>query len=274
MHPLLFEISLGSSGAFRVSAFGALFALAALVGVGLTVRLAVRAGLAERGAQAAALAAVLTGILGARLGYVVLHPADVTSVGQALSLRSGGLSGPVGVAFGALALAWVGRRRGLALAQLFDSAAPALAAGVVIARFGCWLQGCDFGRPLARAAPGWLARLGTFPRESPAWIEQVVGRVIPPSAGASLPVHPSELYESAAGLALLALSPLFARRKRMAGTTALAVLLGYFALRVLVDWSRAPSADAWCARALLVLSLGLTVALTAQRWRPARALRP
>ncbi len=274
MHPLLFEISLGSSGALRVSAFGALFALAALVGVVLTVRLAARAGLAARGAQAAALAAVLTGLLGARLGYVALHPADVTSVGQALSLRSGGLSGPVGLVFGALALAWVGRRRRLALRQLFDSAAPALAVGVLVARFGCWLEGCDFGRPLSASAPGWLARLGTFPSDSPAWIEQVVARAIPASARASLPVHPSELYESAAGLALLVLALLCARRQRVAGVTALAVTLGYFTLRVLVDWSRPPSSDAWSARALLVVSLGLAGALTVRRWRPASALRP
>jgi hypothetical protein len=65
MHPLLFEISLGSSGSFRLSAFGALFALAAAVGIALTLRLAARAGLAGFRVQAAALAALLAGILGA-----------------------------------------------------------------------------------------------------------------------------------------------------------------------------------------------------------------
>jgi phosphatidylglycerol---prolipoprotein diacylglyceryl transferase len=273
MHPLLFEISLGSFGAFRVSAFGALFALAAVIGVVSTARLAARAGLSSPGAQAAALSAVLSGVLGARLGYVLLHLGEMTSVGQAFSLRAGGLSGPAGLVFGALAFAWVGRRRRLPLPQLFDAAAPGFAAAVCVARLGCWLEGCDFGRSLPAAAPGWLARLGTFPRESPAWTEQVLGGALVPSAGASLPVHPSELYESVAGLVLLAFSLVLARRQRVAGTTALAVMFGYFALRVLVDESKPPSAEAWLARAVLVLLVMLAVALTVRR-RRVRALRP
>jgi phosphatidylglycerol:prolipoprotein diacylglycerol transferase len=275
MHPLLFEISLGSSGAFRVSAFGALFALAAVAGLGSTLRLAARVGLARRKVEAAALAALLAGILGARLGYVVLHQGEVTSVAQAFSLRSGGLSGPPGMAIGALVFGWVGRRRGLSLPSLFDCAAPGLALGVSFTRVGCWLEGCDYGKPLSASAPAWLARLGTFPRESGAWTEQVMARAIPPSAATSLPVHPSELYESAAGLALLALALFVAGRTRGAGTTALVVLLGYLTLRVLVDASKVTSAEVWCARGLLALSLLLVVAVTQRRrWRPASALRP
>jgi phosphatidylglycerol:prolipoprotein diacylglycerol transferase len=275
MHPLLFEISLGSFGAFRVSAFGALFALAAAVGVALMLRLAVRAGLAGVRVQAAALAALLAGILGARLGYVVLHPGEVTSVGHALSLRSGGLSGQIGIVLGALVLGWVGARRGLSLPRLFDSAAPAFALGLFLSRVGCWLEGCDFGTVLAASAPSWLARLGTFPRESPAWNEQVLARAIPPSATTSLPVHPSELYESLAGVVLLALALVLARKQESAGTTALSVTFGYLALRVLVDYSRLASAEVWCARALLVLALALAVAVTLRRrWRPVSAHRP
>jgi phosphatidylglycerol:prolipoprotein diacylglycerol transferase len=246
-----------------------------VAGLGLTLRLSARVGLSARRVEAAALAALLAGILGARLGYVVLHPGEVTSVAQALSLRSGGLSGPPGMAIGALVFGWVGRRRGLSLPSLFDCAAPGLALGVLITRVGCWLEGCDYGRPLAASAPGWLARLGRFPRESPAWTEQVVAHAIPPSAAGSLPVHPSELYESVASLALLALALLVTERKRGAGVTALGVLLGYLTLRVLVDSSKVTSPDVWCARVLLALSLLLVVGVTLRRrWRPASALRP
>jgi phosphatidylglycerol---prolipoprotein diacylglyceryl transferase len=205
----------------------------------------------------------------------VLHPGEVTSVGHALSLRSGGLSGPLGIAFGALVFGWVGARRGLPLPLLFDSAAPAFALGLFLSRVGCWLQGCDFGKVLAASAPSWLARLGTFPRESPAWTEQVLARAIPPSAAVSLPVHPSELYESVTGLVLLALALVVARKQHRAGTTALAVTFGYLALRVLVDYSKLASAEVWCARAILVLGLVLALALTLRRrWRPVSARSP
>jgi phosphatidylglycerol:prolipoprotein diacylglycerol transferase len=239
MHPLLFEISLGSYGAYRVSSFGALFALGLAVALVLTLRLGVRAGLAQTSVMSACLAAILTGILGARLGFVLLHPGDVASVSEALSWRSGGLSGPVGLSVGAGVLAWVGKRRRLAPPTLLDAAAPGLAVGLLLTRLGCWLEGCDFGKSLAESAPAWLVRLGTFPAGSPAWIEQVLARAITPSAGAALPVHPSQLYDAAIGALLLGLALVLGRKPRVAGTTAAGVVVAYALLCMLVDLTRA-----------------------------------
>ena len=73
-----------------------------------------------------------------------------------------------------------------------------------------------------------------------------------PSATASLPVHPSELYECVGGLLLVAFALGMRRRVRHAGDAALAVGLGYLAMRVLVDLSRPASPDVWCARFVLV----------------------
>src|SRR6185295_2298765 len=103
--------------------------------------------------------------------------------------------------------------------------------GLFVTRLGCWLEGCDFGRSLSAAAPAWLARLGTFPGQSPAWVAQVLAGSLAPSAGASAPVHPTELYESACGALLVALALALGRRQRAAGTTALSVLAGYLVLR-------------------------------------------
>ena len=153
MHPLLFEISLGSFGAVRVPAFGAFLAVALWVGFALTVRLAGRAGLAQGSVVAASLNALFVGVLGARLGFVLLHRAELGSLGEAFSLRSGGLSGTVGLALGALMLAWEAHRRGLPPTTLCDAAAPALAAAVALTRIGCWLEGCDYGTVLSRSAP-------------------------------------------------------------------------------------------------------------------------
>ena len=271
MHPLLFEISLGSFGAVRVPAFGAFLAVALWVGFALTVRLAGRAGLAQGSVVAASLNALFVGVLGARLGFVLLHRAELGSLGEAFSLRSGGLSGTVGLALGALMLAWEAHRRGLPPTTLCDAAAPALAAAVALTRIGCWLEGCDYGTVLSRSAPALIARLGTFPSGSPAWVDAVIAGTLSPSASASLPVHPSELYESALSVVLLGLVLVARGRQRVAGTTALVALLGYFALRVLVDLSRPLSADVWCARAALLAALGTTALLRA---RPALARRP
>ncbi len=271
MHPLLFVLSFGSWGTLAVPAFGALLAAAFGAGIVLTSRLAGRAGFRPAETLEACLVASFAGLLAARLGFVVLHAAEVSSFGDALSLVNGGLSGSVGLAAGSVALALAARHSGLRPWLLLDSAAPGAALGVALTRLGCFLEGCDFGKPLGAPAPAFLARLAVFPRGSPAWVHQIATGALAPTAARALPVHPSELYEAFAALAL-ALVALFVRgRQARAGTTALCVLAGYATLRVLVDFTRAPSPDVWSARALLLVGLGATAAW---RWPRARALRP
>jgi len=271
MHPLLFEISLGSLGILEVPAFGALLALAFGVGLVLTLRAARRAGLEGEVVLGACLVALFAGVLGARGGFVVLHARELASFSEAFSLRNGGLSGTVGLVTGVAALAFEARRRRVSWRRLFDCAAPAFALGVVLARLGCWLDGCDFGRRLPVGAPAWLARLGSFPVGSPAFVEQVVARELPADALRALAVHPSELYESVAALALVAVALGLARRAPAAGFTALAVLLLYGAARVAVDCTRVTSADVWGARVVFAVALGLTLWRLRLRWRPASA---
>lgn len=269
MHPLLFEISLGSWGILEVPAFGALLALAFGVGLLLTVRAAARAGVDRELVLGAGLVALFAGVLGARAGFVILHARELASFGEALSLRNGGLSGSAGLLAGAVALAFEARRRRVSWRLLFDCAAPALGIGIVFTRLGCWLEGCDFGRRLPAAAPSWLAGLGTFPRGSPAFVEQVVANGLDPGASRALPVHPSELYECVAVLGVVAAALLFRRRARSAGVTALAILALYAALRVAIDFTRVASADVWCARA--VFALALIPWWLRLPWRPASA---
>lgn len=93
-----------------------------------------------------------------------------------------------------------------------DVAVPSLASGLLITRIGCYLYGCDFGMRLGEGAPAFLRKLGTFPRwpdglvdtaGSPAFVQHVVRDGLSIDATASYPVHPTQLYESLVGLALL-----------------------------------------------------------------------
>jgi phosphatidylglycerol:prolipoprotein diacylglycerol transferase len=271
MHPLLFVLSFGSWGTLAVPAFGALLVAAFGAGLVLTSRLAERAGFRREEALTACLVASLAGLLAARLGFVALHAAEVSSFGEALSPANGGLSGSVGLAAGSATLALEARRRGLNPALLLDAAAPGAALGVALIRLGCFLEGCDFGTKLGARAPAFLVRLGTFPQGSPAWVHAIVTHELAPSAAVALPVHPSELYEAALALALALVALVVRGRQARAGTTAFCVLVGYAALRVLVDWTRAPSPDVACARALLLVALAATLAW---RWPRVRPLRP
>jgi phosphatidylglycerol:prolipoprotein diacylglycerol transferase len=102
------------------------------------------------------------------------------------------------------------------------------------------LFGCDFGKPLPSAAPGWLKRLGTFPRwpsdvldgaGSPAWLQHVDQRGLSVSSQTSLPVHPTELYESLAGAVLLLLLWRLRKARRFSGESFFAFTFGYGYLR-------------------------------------------
>lgn len=279
MHPTLFEIPLGPSrvplfghvlwlGSLEVAAFGMLFALALAFGGVVTLRLGERAGLRREPVVAVLAAALFAGLLGARLGFVLLHPRSIQSFGDAVSLKSGGLSGTLGLVAGAVAAFFAARSRGLSAATLFDAVAPVLGIGVALTRLGCYLEGCDFGRPLSATAPRWLARLGTFPARSHAWVDHVSSGALAPDAPVSLPVHPSELYECVLALALTGLALYVRRRSTRAGEAALAAFAGYLAARVLVDFSRPASSDVWCARVVLLAAGALAIAAT--RWARAR----
>jgi phosphatidylglycerol:prolipoprotein diacylglycerol transferase len=102
------------------------------------------------------------------------------------------------------------------------------------------LFGCDFGKPLPPAAPGWLKRLGTFPRwpsdlldgaGSPAWLQHVDQRGLSVSSLSSLAVHPTQLYESLAGGVLLLLLWRVRQARRFSGQSFFAFGFGYGYLR-------------------------------------------
>jgi phosphatidylglycerol:prolipoprotein diacylglycerol transferase len=117
----------------------------------------------------------------------------------------------------------------------------------VLTRIGCYLYGCDFGTPLSPTAPSWLKALGTFPRwhydqlqiyGSPAFLHHMDRYALDREAAASLPVHPTQLYEAAAGLVLLALVLAVRRRRRFHGQVMLLLAIGYGAARFGFEYVR------------------------------------
>jgi phosphatidylglycerol---prolipoprotein diacylglyceryl transferase len=236
----------------EVGGFGAMLALSLGIGVWLTQRAAERRGLSREASANVCVAVAVSGIVGARVGHSLLHPAELGSVLGVLAFFDGGLLAHAALVFGVVAALVASRRRGLSPLAWLDAASAALAVGVVLTRFGCWLEGCDFGRVLAAGAPRFLARLGTFPAGSPAWVDQVSTQAISASAPVALPVHPAQLYEVVGGALLVGLALWVERRKPRAGAAALTVLGGYALLRVLVDFGRPPSPETWLARFVLL----------------------
>jgi phosphatidylglycerol:prolipoprotein diacylglycerol transferase len=95
--------------------------------------------------------------------------------------------------------------------RMADSAAPAVAIGVVIGRVGCFLNGCCHGK--VSDLP-WAVQ---FPAGSHAWVHQLNLGLLAPEARWSLPVHPTQIYSSIASLVVLAILVAVARRPHRPG---------------------------------------------------------
>jgi phosphatidylglycerol:prolipoprotein diacylglycerol transferase len=116
-------------------------------------------------------------------------------------------------------------RHRIPILQWADCAVPSLGLGLAFTRIGCFLYGCDFGAP---APVAWAVR---FPRNAPAWDRQLDLGLIAASDARSLPVHPTQIYESLYGLVLLGLTLLVRRYRRFSGEVFLVFFAAYGTVR-------------------------------------------
>jgi phosphatidylglycerol---prolipoprotein diacylglyceryl transferase len=215
VHPILFRLPIPGFGEVPLYSYGVMLALSLIVGWYLTLGLAERDRLPVGVMANCYVVTAIAAVAGSRILYVLTNLDEFDSVLAVLEFRSGGL-----VAYGGFLGGFAGSWAYLAYKKVpllpwADVAVPSLASGLAITRIGCYLYGCDFGKPLAEGSPTWLQKLGSFPHwppgtveagrdGSPAWVQHVHDRGLDIGAATSLPVHPTQLYESLVGLALLA----------------------------------------------------------------------
>jgi phosphatidylglycerol:prolipoprotein diacylglycerol transferase len=185
VHPVLFRV-----GQVAVYSYGVTLALA-FVACWLIARwyLPTR-GLDVELATDLLLAAAVGGIVGARLLYVATSwQVFAENPLWILQFQRGGMVFYGGLAGGALVVAAYVLIRRLPVPVIADGAAIAIPLGSAIGRIGCFLNGCCAGRPT----------------------DAIIGVVFP---GASVPVLPTQLIDSAANLVIFAALLHFAVRRR------------------------------------------------------------
>lgn len=128
-----------------------------------------------------------------------------------LQLRWSGMTSFWGYLAGAAAVVLVCRRDGVSVARMADLSVIPLGVALAFARLGCFMAGCDYGK--VSSLP-WAVR---FPAGSPAWRDHVHAGLIPADRAASLPVHPTELYEAVLGLVIAGIAIALGRRPRKDG---------------------------------------------------------
>ncbi len=234
-------------GPLPIYSYGVMLGLSLVVGWYLTLGLAERDGLPKE-TMANCVVTALAAVVGSRVLYILTNLDEFDSFGAMFDIRRGGL-----VAYGGFLGGFLGsylflRSHRIPLLPWADVAVPSLASGLMITRIGCYLFGCDFGRPLGETAPAWLKKLGTFPRwvegtldhgsGSPAWVQHVKERGLDPTSEASLAVHPTQIYESLVGAGLLALLLLARRRQKFRGEIFLIFTFSYGVCRYLLELLR------------------------------------
>jgi phosphatidylglycerol---prolipoprotein diacylglyceryl transferase len=225
MRPVLFQLPFG----LPVYAYGFMLTVSVLVGRWLAIRLAERAGIDRKLADHCATWTLVGAIVGCRLLYVVTNLDQFANPLEVFAWWRGGVvayGGFLGGLIAAILYCWIHQIRLLAWA---DSVVPSMCAGLAITRVGCFLGGCDFGR--VWNGP-WAMR---FPAGSPAFEEHRLAGLLPSGAAASLPVHPTQLYESLAGLVLLFVVWAVRGRQRVSGHALAAFAVGYGVLRYLIE---------------------------------------
>lgn len=233
MHPELLHL-----GPLHLRSFGGMMALAFLVGTWLSLREARRLKLDEDGLVNVVLVALLAAVVGARGLYVIEHIDEFRrSWGGVLALWDGGLTLYGGLVAGTFAGLMMASRVGLPRWLVADAVTPALALGTMFGRVGCFLNGCCYGRP---------TRLP--------W-----GVKFPPASFASLefgdtPVHPSQLYNAAAGLLLFAVLFGLRRRFRSPGVLFWTFLVAFALVRIPIDMTRTYEPSAVLLRGAIELT--------------------
>lgn len=241
-----FKAETYTTGPVPIYSYGVMLGLSLVVGWYLTLGLAERDGLPKETMANNYVITAIAAVVGSRILYIVTNLHEFDTFGSMFAMRRGGL-----VAYGGFLGGFVGsyfylRRHKLPLLPWADVAVPSLASGLMITRIGCYLFGCDFGQPLAATAPEWLKKLGSFPhwaegtldnnaRGAPAWVHHHNQNLISDDAAYSLPVHPTQIYESLVGAGLLVLLLVARRHQKFRGQIFLLFTFAYGVCRYLLE---------------------------------------
>ena len=255
MYPELFHISF-------LHTYGVLVALGFLAGLWLAGRMGVRAGLNVEHITNLGLYCALAALAGAKVmmlvvdaGYYWAHPDRVFSLEtlQAGGVFYGGLLGALAVA------AWYLRKTGLPALPAADAFAPGIALGHAIGRLGCFSAGCCWG---IECHLPWAV---TF--TNPA-ANQLVGVPL------DVPLHPTQLYESAAEFIICGILYWRFGRPHGRGDIISLYLMLYGAARFVVEffryheqgnlWGTPLDASQWIS--LVLFAVGAAHFAVGKRW--------
>jgi phosphatidylglycerol:prolipoprotein diacylglycerol transferase len=216
MHPILFRF-----GPLTIHTYGVLVASGFLLGLGLAVRQARKEGVPSDKIIDLGFYILLAAIVGSRLffiflnlSYYVKNPLDIVKIWE------GGLVFYGGVLLAVPTAIWYVKKNGLGIWRTADLFAPSIAIGHALGRLGCFSAGCCYGKTaesipwaVTFTNPDSLARIG-------------------------VPLHPTQLYESAGEFINFLILITLRKNKSFNGQLFMVYMLFYSVLRFIVEFFR------------------------------------
>lgn len=220
MHPILFN-----AGPITVYSYGVLLAGAYLAGLWLAVRRARAAGIDGNRIMDLLIWVIIAALVGAKALLFIVDFEHFTSSWAEFTtlLRSGGVFYG-GLIAAVLVCIYQLRKHRLALWPSADLFAPGIALGYMVGRLGCLMAGCCYGKPT-----------------DVAWAITFTNPAANFNVGTPLNValHPTQLYEAAAGLVLLvAMLAVEKRPGGFPGRTFWSFAFMYSVLRFIIEFFR------------------------------------
>ena len=207
-------------GDFTVHTYGVLLAVGFLLAVFLARDEGRRAGIDPDVMLDMSFYILLAAILGSRLFYVLTHwPEFSENPIDVVKFWRGGLVFYGGLIFAFLVGVGYIRKYRLNLPKMADVVAPCIALGQALGRLGCFSAGCCYGKPTTAF---WAV---TF-------------RDPDSLAPLRLPLHPTQLYESAATFGIFLALISMRRWERFQGRLLWYYLLFYSTARFIIEFFR------------------------------------
>ncbi len=214
MYRTLFEL-----GPLSVHTYGVMLAIAFWLGIELSARAARKHDIDETRIIDLGIIILISSVVGSRLLYVLTHFSEYESDRLGIfRVWEGGLVFYGGLIAGiVLGIGYLMRKK-MPVLRVTDLLAPQLALGIALARVGCFLNGCCFGK--ASDLP-WACE---FPPDSQA------GSVM-----AGTTIHPTQVYSAIANFIIFIILRRMLHRSYRPGTVFGSLLVLYGGWRFVID---------------------------------------
>jgi phosphatidylglycerol:prolipoprotein diacylglycerol transferase len=218
MYPVIYDF-----GPIAIYSYGLMLGVAFILGIFLSMHLGARIGISAEHILNLGIIILISSIIGARLFYIgENYTTFLDDPAEILKFWSGGFVFYGGFLVAISLAVLYCRRSGISFLAVADAMSPGIALGLAIARVGCFLGGCCYGKSTTFF-------LGVqFPDDSPAAFAH----------GIEHHIHPAQLYGTVAGLILFMILLILFRWRKFNGQVFWTLLVLYPVARFILELFR------------------------------------